>query len=180
MVRNETVRTLLARRSIRKYRPEQISGEELDEILNAGIWAPSGMNLQSVVLVAVTNKADRDELMRLNMKISERDHDPYYGAPTIVVVLADTDISRFGVEDGSLAIGNMMNAAASLGIGSCWIHRAREIFAGDEGKALLKKWGLNGSYIGVGHCILGYPDETPEPKDRRPGRTFVICDAHEI
>ena len=169
---NETLKTLETRRSIRKYRPEQITKEELDAVLRAGVYAPSGMNLQSTVLVAVQNKEDRDALMLLNKRISGRDHDPYYGAPTIVVALAEAD-SRFGVQDASLAIGNMCNAAAALGLGSCWIHRAKEVFETAEGKALLKKWGLDGDYIGVGHCILGYPAETPEAKERRAGRIVI-------
>ena len=153
---------LYTRRSIRKYRPEQITDEELEQVIKAGVYAPTGMNMQSPIIVAVQNKDDVAELSRLNGEVWGRGIDPFYGAPTVLVVLAETN-SKFTVQDGSLVMGNLMNAAAAIGLGSCWINRAKEEFETEEGKALLKKWGIEGDYIGVGHCILGYPAEEPCP-----------------
>ncbi|MGM9652687.1 MAG: nitroreductase family protein [Eubacteriales bacterium] len=173
---NDIIRALTERRSVRAYRPEQISDAELNEILTAGLYAPSGMNRQPVVLVAVQDKAVRDRLSAMNAAVMGRaGSDPFYGAPTVVVVLADRSVSGTALEDGCLALGNMMNAAHALGIGSCWIHRAREEFESAEGKALLAAWGLRGDWIGVGHCILGYAaDSLPEAKERRPGRVIRV------
>ena len=166
---NEVLKNIRQRRSCRQYQPDrQVPEELLQQILEAGTWAPSGMGAQSPVLVAVQDRETRDLLSRINAAVLGSDGDPFYGAPTVVVVLVD---SRRGtcVEDGSLAMGNMMLAAASLGIGSCWIHRARETFDRPEGKALLKKWGLPETYIGVGNCILGYAAAAPAaPKPRKP------------
>ena len=98
----------------------------------------------------------------MNAAIMGKDCDPMYGAPTILVVLADAN-AKCAVQDGSLVMGNLMLAAASLGLGSCWINRAKEEFESEEGKALLKKWGIEGEWIGVGHCTLGYPAGDPQP-----------------
>ena len=155
------------RRSIRKYKPEQITREELDIILQAGICAPTGKNRQSPILIAVQNKEVRDLLSRMNAQVLGMDVDPFYGAPTVVVVLAKAD-SPHAVQDGSLVLGNMMTAAKAIGLGSCWINRAREVFDSAEGKQLLARWGVEGDYIGVGNCILGYPDEEPVMKPRKP------------
>ena len=128
--------------------------------------------MQSAVMVAVQDPETIRTLSRINAEIMGTDGDPFYGAPTVVVVLAGR---RRGtcVEDGSLVMGNLMNAAFSLGVDSCWIHRARETYETEEGKALLKKWGLSEDYIGIGNCILGYSDQPlPQPKPRKEG--FVI------
>ena len=165
---NEVLNCLETRRSCRAYRPEQVPEEALQEILRAGLYAPSGMGRQSVKLLAVQDPAAIAALERLNGGVlgSPEAH-PFYGAPTVCVVLADA-AAFTAVEDGSLALGNLMNAAHSLGIASCWIHRAREEFDSPEGKALLKKWGVDERYIGVGHCILGYAaNEAPAPKPRK-------------
>lgn len=154
----ETLQDLKTRRSCRKYRPEQISDAELDEILEAGTYAPTGMGKQSPIIVAVQNKADRDELSRLNAGIMGRDVDPFYGAPTVVVVLAPASFPT-GRNDGNMVIANLLNAAHAVGVDSCYIYRAREVFETDEGKALLKKWGVEGDYVGIGNVILGYGDE---------------------
>lgn len=164
---NNTINDIMNRRSIRKYKPEQITREELDIILQAGICAPTGKNRQSPILIAVQNKEVRDLLSRMNAQVLGMDVDPFYGAPTVVVVLAKAD-SPHAVQDGSLVLGNMMTAAKAIGLGSCWINRAREVFDSAEGKQLLARWGVEGDYIGVGNCILGYPDEEPAMKPRKP------------
>ena len=161
------------RRSIRKYLPQQVSDAHLDAILEAGIYAPSGMNTQNSIMVAVRDKETRDQLSRMNAAVMGSDNDPFYGAPCVVVVLVEPE--RYtAVEDGSLVLGNLMNAAYEIGVGSCWIHRARQMFESEEGKALLRKWGLREDLIGVGNCILGYPDEDPAPKPRREGRIIKV------
>ena len=164
---NETIQTIRSRRSCRAYKPEQITNEELEAVLGAGTYAASAMGKQSAKIVVVQDAATREKLSRMNAAIMGKDCDPMYGAPTILVVLADAN-ARCGVQDGSLVMGNLMNAAHSLGIASCWIHRAREVFASAEGKALLQQWGVEGEWIGIGHCILGYRDcEYPEAKERK-------------
>ncbi len=171
---NQTITDILSRRSVRKYTSEQITDDELNTVLQAGMYAASGMNRQDAKLIAVQNKDDIAVLSKMNAKIFDTSNDPFYGAPTIVVVLAEKD-GPTGIEDASLAIGNMMLAAHALGLGSCWIHRAREEFAGSEGKNLLKKWGIDGEYVGVGHCLLGYP-KGPEGQGapRKPNRIKII------
>ena len=164
---NNTINDIMSRRSIRKYKSEQISREELDIVLQAGISAPTGKNRQSPILIAVQNKEVRDLLSRMNAQVLGADVDPFYGAPTVVVVLAEAN-SPHAVPDGSLVLGNMMNAAKAIGLGSCWINRAREVFDSEEGKQLLAQWGVEGEYIGIGNCILGYPDEDPVMKPRKP------------
>ena len=169
---NDTLKTLMERRSVRSYKPDQIPEDVLEQILLAGEYAPSGMGMQSAVMVAVQDPETIRTLSRINAEIMGTDGDPFYGAPTVGVVLADR---RRGtcVEDGSLVMRNLMNAAFSLGVDSCWIHRARETYETEEGKALLKKWGLSEDYIGIGKCILGYSDQPlPQPKPRKEG--FVI------
>ncbi len=171
---NEAMKTLYERRSIRRYQSKQITREELDAVVRAGVCAPSGKNGQSAIIVAVQDKATRDELSRLNAAVLGTQSDPFYGAPTVLVVLADAN-SPYAVEDGSLVLGNLMNAAKAIGLGSCWINRAKEVFASDAGKALLKKWGVEGDWIGIGHCILGYPDEEPAMKTRKENYvTYVL------
>lgn len=170
---NTTIQDLMTRRSIRKYKPEQITREELETVLNAGMCAPTAMNRQSPIIVAVQNKDDIAYLSKLNAAVKGMAGDPFYGAPTVLVVLADAENAN-AVPDGSLVLGNLMNAAHAIGLGSCWINRAREVFATDEGKALLKKWGIEGDYIGVGNCILGYPDEQPQMKPRKENYVHYV------
>ena len=159
---NETLETIKKRRSCRAYKPEQITDEELNAVLEAGTYAASAMGRQSAKIVVVQDAAARAQLTRMNAAVMGTNNDPMYAAPTILVVLADAN-SKNAVQDGSLVMGNLMLAAASLGLGSCWINRAREEFDSAEGKALLKKWGIEGDWIGVGHCILGYPAAAPKP-----------------
>lgn len=171
---NETLQTLKNRRSVRAYLPKQIKEEELQQILEAGIYAPTGMGAQSPIMVVVQDKETISYLSKLNAEVMGSTSDPFYGAPTVIIVLADKNRGTC-VEDGSLVIGNMMNAAASLGVGSCWIHRAKEVFESLEGKELLKKWGIHGDYIGVGNCILGYADgELPAAKPRKENYIYRV------
>ena len=165
---NHTLQTLQERRSVRRYRPEQIRPEELDAILAAGTWAPSAMGRQPSVMVVVQDKETIAYLSKLNAEIQGNPGtDPFYGAPTVVIVLSEG--ANF-LQDGSLVMGNLMNAAWSLGVASCWINRALELFDRPEGKALLRKWGLPETLRGVGNCILGYAQgEIPTPKPRKDG-----------
>ena len=164
---------LLTRRSVRKYSDRPVEDEKLDKVLTAGLYAPTGMNNQLPVLVAVRDKATRDKLSRMNAAVMGASGDPFYGAPCVIVVLSDPERMTW-VEDGSLVLGNLMNAAHSLGLGSCWIHRAKECFDTPEGKTLLLAWGVPENYRGVGNCILGYAAEEPEAKPRKSGRIIKI------
>ncbi len=159
---NETLETLKTRRSCRAYKPAQITEEELDAVLEAGTYAPTAKGLQSPKIVVIQDAATRAELSRMNAAVMGGAGDPMYGAPTYLLVLADAHRPT-AQQDGSLVMGNLMNAAASIGLGSCWINRAYEMFQTDEGKALLKKWGIEGDWEGVGFCILGYPAAAPKP-----------------
>ncbi len=167
---NETLRVLKERRSVRKYKAEQIKDEELNAILEAGTWAPSAKGLQTSVMVVVQDPETIAYMSKLNAEIQGNPGtDPFYGAPTVVVVLGDGEKLNW-LQDGSLVMGNLMNAAAALGLGSCWINRAMELFDRPEGKELLKKWGLPETYRGVGNCILGYvAGDLPAPKPRKDG-----------
>lgn len=168
---NQVVEALKNRRSCRKYTDRQVDPEALAQIVEAGEWAASGMGQQATHLVVVQDPDDVSQLSRMNAQIMGTTSDPFYGAPTVVVVLVDPERPTC-VEDGSLAIGNLMNAAHALGVASCWIHRAHEEFESEEGKALLAKWGVEGTWRGVGHCILGYAAEGGEApaQERKPGR----------
>ena len=171
---NETLQTIKARRSCRAYKPEQITEAELAAVLEAGTYAASAMGRQSAKIVVVQDAATRAELTRMNADVMHAgpDADPMYGAPTILVVLADAH-NGAAVQDGSLVMGNLMLAAASLGLGSCWINRAKEEFDTEEGKALLRRWGIEGDWVGVGHCILGYPAAEPKPAAPRKADYIV-------
>ena len=170
-MKNEVLNAIYDRRSVKKYTDKPIPTELLEEILKAGSYAANGKAWQSPVMVAVTDPETRELLRKLNARVlGNPDADPFYGAPVVVAVLADNNRFTY-LEDGSLVIGNMMLAAYSLGVDSCWIHRAREVFESEEGKALKAKWGLGDNSIGIGHCILGYRDcDYPEAKPRRDGR----------
>lgn len=172
---NETIKTLLDRRSIRKYKPEQIKDKELNAVLEAGKYAPSGGGQQSALFIVVQNKNAIKKISEMNAAVIGKDNfDPYYGAPTVILVLADKN-KLTPIEDGSIALGNMCNAAYSLGLGSCWIHRTKQMFESEDGKALLKEWGIEGDYIGVGSCILGYPDcENPKAAPRKDNFVVIV------
>ena len=164
---------ILTRRSVRKYAPQQITDAELDKVLEAGLYAPTAKNNQKPVMVAVRDKETRDLLSKANAAIMGVETDPFYGAPCVIVVLADPAFPTW-IDDGSLVMGNLLNAAHAIGLGSCWINRAREFFDMEEGKELLKKWGIPETYRGVGNCILGYAEENPEPKARVEGRIYKV------
>ena len=171
---NESIKNMIEGRSVRGYKPDMIPKEDLDLILEAGTYAATGMGMQSPVIVAVTDKATRDQLSKMNADVMGPDTAPFYGAPVVLVVLADKNRPTH-IYDGSLVMGNLINAAASLGIGSCWIHRAKEEFDGPVGKELLKELGIEGDYEGIGHCVLGYVNgEYPETKARKENRVYSI------
>lgn len=168
---NEVLNCLKERRSIRKYKNEQIKDEELNQILEAGTYAATGMGMQSPIMVVVQDAETISALSKMNAAVMGAASDPFYGAPTVIIVLADRSRPTY-VQDGSLVMGNLMNAAYSIGVDSCWIHRAKEVFNSEEGKALLTKWGIEGDYEGIGHCILGYRDcELPQAKPRKDNYT---------
>ena len=170
---NKAMECLLNRRSVRKYKQEQISKDELGAVLQAGVSAPSAKNLQSAIIVVVQDKEEIAYMSKLNAQIMGVSSDPFYGAPTVLVVLADANNAN-AVADGSLVMGNLMNAAYANGLGSCWINRAKELFDMPEGKALLQKWGIEGDYVGVGNCILGYADEAPQMKPRKDNYVYYV------
>ena len=152
---NEVLKCLKERRSVRKYRSEQIKDSELEQILEAGTYAPTGMGMQSPIMVAVQDPETIAKLSKMNAAVMGVTSDPFYGAPVILIVLADKTIPTYKY-DGSLVMGNLMNAAESLGLGSIWIHRAKEEFESDFGKKILSDLGIDGDYEGIGHCAIGY------------------------
>lgn len=173
---DNTLEMMRSRRSVRRYKPELPPREDLEKIIEAGLYAASGKGLQTAVIVAITDRALRDRLMEMNRRIGgwNEGFDPFYGAPAVLLVLADR-ASPNHVYDGSLAMGNMMLAAHALGLGSCWINRAREEFESEEGREILRGLGIEGDYEGIGHCIVGYPDgELPAAKPRRDGRVYWV------
>lgn len=172
---NESYQNIITRRSCKKYRPDMVPEETVEKIIEAGLYAASAMNRQDTVILAVTDKETRDLLSRLNSKYDRQNRpDPFYGAPAVLVVLAPK-ASSTGRCDGSLVLGNLMLAAHSLGVDSCWINRAKETFEDEEGIALLKRLGVEGEYEGVGNCILGYADYVlPEASPRREGRVIRV------
>lgn len=161
---NETLEVLKSRRSCRNFKPDMVEKEILDQILEAGTYAASGMGKQASIIIAVTAPELRDEISKKNCEIGQwgEDFDPFYGAPVILIVLAKKEVSTH-VYDGSLVIGNLMNAAEALGVASIWIHRAKEEFEDEFGKNILKKLGISEEYVGIGHCALGYAAEAPKP-----------------
>ena len=169
---NEIIKAMEERRSIRKFRPDMPPKEALEQIIEAGLYAANGMGKQAVITVAVTKKEIRDKFAAANCRIGgwKSGFDPFYGAPAILVVLADKTWAN-RVYDGSLVMGNMMLAAHSLGLGSIWIHRAKEEFEMDEFKRFLSDLGVDGEWEGIGHCAVGYMDgEMPKAAKRREGR----------
>lgn len=171
---NEILKAIKERRSIRNFKPDMPKREEINAIIEAGLYAANGMGKQSPIIIAVTNKELRDKISRDNCKIGgwNENFDPFYGAPAMLIVLAPSDwVNR--VYDGSLVMGNMMLAAHSLGLGSIWIHRAKQEFETDDYKKLLADLGITGDYEGIGHCAIGYIDgEIPPAAPRKEGRVF--------
>lgn len=171
---NEVIKNIEERRSIRKYKEDKVPKEIIEKIVEAGKYAPSGMGRQSSIIIAITNREVRNKLSKLNAKIMGIDTDPFYGAPVVLVVLAKKDIPTH-VYDGSLVMENLMLAANSLGIGSCWIHRAKEEFETEEGKDILRNLGMNpDEYEGIGNCILGYKEEEGNLKPRKENYVYYI------
>ena len=171
---NEVIKAIKERRSVKSYKSDAVPAELLDAISEAGTYAPTGRNMQSPIIIAVTDKKVRDRLSKLNAEVMGMDGDPFYGAPAVLVVLADRSRPTY-LYDGSLVMENLMLAAHSLGLGSCWIHRAKEVFDSAEGKALLASLGIEGDYEGIGNCIVGYPDTLPpERKPRKENYIYKI------
>lgn len=173
---NDIIKAMKERRSIRKFKSDMPKKEDIDQIIEAGLYAASGKNEQAVAIVAVTNKEIRDRISAANCRIGGWDDgfDPFYGAPMMLIVLGRKDWPTH-VYDGSLVMGNMMLAAHSLGLGSIWIHRAKEEFESEEFKLLLKRAGLEGEWEGIGHCAIGYMDcENPAAPARKDGRVFWV------
>ncbi|MCM1524357.1 MAG: nitroreductase [Ruminococcus sp.] len=173
---NQTIKDMVTRRSCRNFKQDPISRETLNSIIEAGLYAASGMGRQAAVIIAVTDRELRGRLSEANRRIGgwQEGFDPFFGAPAVLIVLGDTSVST-SVYDGSLVMGNLMLAAHSLGVGSCWIHRAKEEFETQEYKDLLKELGIDGEYEGIGHCILGYPaEELPEAAPRKENRVFYV------
>ena len=170
---NETIQTLKDRRSVRNFTDKPVARELIEKIIDAGIWAPSGKGAQAPIVLAVTNRELRDRLSAMNAAVMGKEgFDPFYGGPVVLVVLADRSVPTY-VYDGALTMGNMMNAAASLGVDSIWIHRAKEEFDSAEGKAILAEYGIEGDYEGIGHCVLGYAEKAPGAgAARKDGRVF--------
>lgn len=169
---NEILKAMQERRSCRSYKPDMLPQEVIDEICKAGTYAATGMNRQSPVIIAVTDKTLRDKLSEMNAAfMGKTDFDPFYGAPVVLIVLADKSMPTY-VYDGSLVMGNLMLAAHTLGVGSCWIHRAKEEFETEEGKAILRQLGIEGEYEGIGHCVLGYA--AAEPGEAAPRKDNYI------
>jgi len=171
---NAELQALKERRSVRKYKADMVPQELIDQVIDAGLYAASGHGTQEVIIVAVTNKEVRDKLAQMNREILGTNSDSFYGAPVVLVVLGPKS-NKLTPYDGSLVMGNLMQAAHAVGLGSCWINRAKEEFDSKGGKQLLKEWGIEGEYEGVGHCILGYTDGTvPQAAPRKANRVFYV------
>lgn len=169
----ETLQDIRTRRSCRKFQSRQITDEELNAVLEAGTWAATGRGAQSPVMVVVQDKETIARLSGMNAAVLGVDGDPFYGAPTVVVVLADRSRPTYR-EDGALVMGNLMLAAHAVGLGSCWIHRAREVFGSEEGRKLLEKWGIRGDYEGIAHCVLGYAAENGEAHAKPRKDDYIV------
>ena len=171
---NEIIKNMETRRSVRAYKPDMVEEEKLEQILEAGTYAASGMGRQSPIIIAVTNPEMVKEFSKVNASIMGASIDPFYGAPVILVVLANRAVPTYRY-DGSLVMGNLMNAAESLGLGSIWIHRAKEEFESAFGQNLLKELGIEGDYEGIGHCALGYRAElAKEPAPRKADYVYYV------
>ncbi len=176
---NQVMSSIITRRSVKKYKPDMVPRDIIEKIAAAGTYAATGRGAQSPIIVAVTNKEVRDRLSKANGAImgAPADFDPFYGAPVVLVVLADKSRPTY-VYDGSLVMGNLMLAAHSFGIGGCWIHRAKEEFEMPEWKEWLRSIGIEGEYEGIGHCVLGYADytdgEEPEAAPRKENYVHFV------
>ncbi|MBQ6794617.1 MAG: nitroreductase [Clostridia bacterium] len=171
---NDIIKAMIERRSCKSYKSDMLSKETIDKIIEAGLWAANGRGLQTPVIVAVTDKETRDRLSKLNAAVMGANNDPFYNAPVVLIVLAPAEHPN-RVYDGSLVMGNLMLAAHSMGIGSCWIHRAKEVMETEEGKAILASCGLEGEWEGIGNCVLGLPDgPLKEAQPRKDNRVYYL------
>ena len=172
---SEVMQNMITRRSIRSYKPDMVPEEVINRIVEAGTYAATGMGKQSPIIIAVTNKELRDKLSKKNAEImGHPDMDPFYGAPVVLIVLANKERPTY-VYDGSLVMGNLMLAAHDEGLGSCWIHRAKEEFESPFGKEILKSLGIEGDYEGIGHCVIGYANgEEPKAAPRKENYVYYI------
>ena len=170
----DAIANMITRRSIRKFKSDMVSKDIIEKIIEAGTYAATGMNRQSPIIIAVTNKELRDRLSAMNAKIMGTDNDPFYNAPVVLIVLANKAMPTY-LYDGSLVMGNLMNAGHACGISSCWIHRAKEEFESEEGKTLLRQLGIEGDYEGIGHFILGYADcDEPAASPRKDNYVYWV------
>ena len=171
---NEVISAIKSSRSVKRFKPDMPKREIIDAIIEAGLSAPSGRNMQSAIVVAVTNKELRDEIAAANAAVMGMQSDPFYGAPAILVVFARRDVTTY-IYDGSLVMENLLLAAHSLGLGACWVHRAREVFETKEWREWLRSIGVDDAYEGIGNCIIGYPEgEYPAKKEINEGRAFFV------
>ena len=171
---SEAMQNLLTRRSVRKYKPDMVPKEILEQIVKAGTYAPTARNMQSPIIIAITNKEIRDRMSQMNAAVMNIESDPFYGAPVVLIVLADKSKPCYQY-DGTLVMANLLLAAHDLGIASCWIHRAKEVFETEEGKAFLQSLGIEGEYEGIGNCILGYADgPLPEAAPRKENYVYFV------
>ena len=171
---NEVLEKIKTRRSVRRFKSDMPDKATVDRIIEAGIYAASGRNRQSAIIVAVTDKQTREKLVKINAEIMGADTDPFYNAPVILIVLADKNVPTH-VYDGSLVMGNLMLAAHAEGLGSCWIHRAKETFEDKKWKEWLASLGVEGEYEGIGHCALGYIEgDYKADLPRKQGRVFYV------
>lgn len=173
---NAILQAMKERRSIRKYKADMVPKELIEQVMEAGLYAASGKSVQKTKIIAITNKEVRDKFSALNCKIGgwKEGFDPFYGAPVVLLVIADKSDYNY-IKDGSLVMANLMLAAHALGLGSCWINRADKEIEAEEGQALLKELGIEGDWVGIGNCILGYMNcELPKVIARKPERTFFV------
>lgn len=171
---NEVINNMICRRSVKSYKSDMVPMEIIDQICEAGTWAANGKGLQAGMIIAVTDKETRDKLSKLNAAVMGTDADPFYNAPVVLVVLANKNVPTY-VYDGSLVMGNLMLAAHSLGVGSCWIHRAKQMFDSPEGKEILASLGIEGEWEGIGNCVIGYPEgAVKEAKPRKENWVYKI------
>lgn len=172
---NEVIKTIKMRKSTKKYKSEMVPTALVDEICEAGSWAPSGLNKQSPIILEITNKEMRDRISKINASVASMPDgfDPFYNAPVVLVVLANKDIPTY-IYDGSVVMENMLLAAHSLNLGACWIHRAKETFETEEGRKILQELGVEGNYEGIGNCIIGYPDSEAVSKKRKDNYIYKV------
>ena len=171
---SDVLEKIKTRRSVKKYKPDMIPQDIIDKVTEAGLYAANGMGRQATIIIQVTNKEMRDRLSRMNAEIMGKDVDPFYNAPVVLIVLAVNAAPTF-LYDGTVVMEKLLLAAHDEGLGSCWIHRAKEEFESKEGKEILKSLGIEGDYEGIGHCVIGYVNgEYPKTSPRRENRVFYV------